>query len=61
MNEVVQKLVALGFRNSEALSEKKTIVTVRIRTTKGWTYEKFDSANLAAIDMWAASHSPENK
>lgn len=59
MNEVVQKLLSLGFTNTEALSEKKSIVTIRIRTSKGWTYEKFDSADMAAIDLWSASHSPE--
>lgn len=59
MNEVVQKLVGLGFRTSEAVSEKKSTVTVKIRTSNGWTYEKFDSANLAAIDTWATKHSPE--
>ena len=59
MNEVVQKLLSLGFTNTEALSEKKSIVTVRIRTSKGWTYEKFDSADMAAIDLWAVKHSPE--
>ena len=59
MNEVVQKLVSLGFVNTQGLSEKKTIVTVRIRTSKGWTYEKFDSADMAAIDLWAGNHAPE--
>jgi len=59
MNAVVLRLAALGFINCEALSEKKAIVTVRIRTSRGWTYEKFDSADIASIDLWAKKHEPE--
>lgn len=59
MEQIAQKLLALGFSNIEVISEKKTIVTVKIRTSKGWTYEKFDSADPAAVDLWAIKHSPE--
>lgn len=58
MEEIARKLMLLGFK-IEVLSEKKAIVTVKIRTSKGWTYEKFDGADPGAVDLWALKHTPE--
>lgn len=56
----LEKLSELGFANAAIVGEKKGIVTVRIRTTRGWTYEKFSAANAEAeVAAWAVKHSPE--
>jgi hypothetical protein len=56
----VEKLEALGYAGSIAVNERKGVVTVRIRTTRGWTYEKFNVASAEAeVAAWAIHHSPE--
>ncbi len=56
----LEKLEALGFTGSAVVNERRGIVTVRIRTTRGWTYEKFSTANAEAeVAAWAVHHSPE--
>lgn len=56
----LEKLEALGFTGSVVVNERKGIVTVRVRTTRGWTYEKFSAANAEAeVAAWANHHSPE--
>lgn len=59
MEEIARKLMDLGFNRIEVIGEKKNIVTVKIRTSKGWTYEKFDSTVPGVVDLWAIKHSPE--
>lgn len=50
----LEKLSELGFANAAIVGEKKGIVTVRIRTTRGWTYERFNAATSAvAVEAWA--------
>lgn len=59
----LEKLEALGFAGSVVVNERnerKGIVTLRIRTSRGWTYEKFTVANAEAeVAAWAIHHSPE--
>lgn len=56
----LEKLEALGFAGSVVVNERKGIVTLRIRTSRGWTYEKFSMANAEAeVAAWAIHHSPE--
>lgn len=59
MEEIAKRLMELGFHNIEFVNEKRGLVTVKIRTSKGWTYEKFDSAVPDAVDLWSAKHQPE--
>ena len=53
---IVEYLIALGFTNSTVVGEAKGITTVRIRTVKGWTYERFTSP--ADVDAWARGKEP---
>lgn len=56
----LEKLEALGFAGSVVVNERKGVVTVRIRTSRGWTYEKFSIANAEAeVAAWAIHHFPE--
>lgn len=56
----LEKLEALGFVGSVVVNERKGIVTLRIRTSRGWTYEKFSIANAEAeVAAWAIHHTPE--
>jgi hypothetical protein len=54
---ILQKLNELGFTNAEVTGERKGIFCVRVRTEKGWVYERFASAG--AVPSWAVRHSPE--
>lgn len=54
---IVQKLNSLGFANAAYLGEKNGKVLVRIRTARGWVYERF--ASRADVTAWAQKHEPE--
>lgn len=54
---ILQKLTDLGFANAAVTGEAKGVTTVRVRTAKGWVYEKFTDASQA--DNWAKFHQPE--
>lgn len=54
INEIIEKLGKLGFTDSTPLNEFKGVVTVRIMTKHGWTYEKFPDP--ASVDVWASKH-----
>lgn len=54
---ILQKLTDLGFTNSAQVKESAGVTTVRIRTSRGWVYEKFSSAEQ--VDDWAKFHGPE--
>lgn len=53
--DILQKLADLGFTNATMLNEAQGLV--RIRTSKGWVYGRFDAE--AQIDAWAARNKPE--
>jgi hypothetical protein len=56
MMDILQTLSDLGFADAAILDEGKGVV--RIRTSKGWTYERFKSEG--DIAAWAGTHrSPE--
>lgn len=54
---IVQKLNSLGFANAANLGEKNGKTLVRVRTARGWVYERFSST--AEIAAWAQKHEPE--
>lgn len=55
--DLTAKISALGF-TVEALPDLRRKGTVyKIRTSNGWTYERFQSE--AEVDLWAIKHSPE--
>lgn len=54
---ILEYLVSLGFTNSTVVGEAKGVTTVRIRTDKGWAYERF--ASNADVDTWAHGKKPE--
>lgn len=56
---MIERLASLGFTNAEILNSDGLTTTVRIRTSKGWVYERFPKDNLDAIDLWASRHEPE--
>jgi hypothetical protein len=53
--DILQKLSDLGFTNASVLNEASGLT--RIRTLKGWVYERFTSENQ--IETWANRNSPE--
>lgn len=55
---MLEHLASLGFNNAEILSDGP-FVTVRIRTSKGWVYERFPSDDLTPVNTWATRHKPE--
>lgn len=56
---MLDRLASLGFTNASILSEKGGKVIVKVRTAKGWTYERFPVGDLDAVDRWASYHEPE--
>ena len=54
---MLERLADLGFKTASVLSEDGAETLVKIRTSKGWTYERFTT--LADIDRWAVRHEPE--
>lgn len=53
--DILSKLSSLGFSNAALLDEKKGLT--RVRTAKGWVYDRFQSEEH--IDAWADNHKPE--
>lgn len=53
--DILQKLADLGFTNASILNEASGLT--RIRTSKGWVYERFTAE--WQIDAWAARNKPE--
>ena len=56
---ILQKLNELGFVQAEVTGEVKGVSIVRIRTAKGWVYERF--ASDEAVTRWANFHKPESE
>ena len=52
--DILQKLSGLGFSNSTLLDEKKGLV--RIRTARGWVYERFQTEEQ--VGAWSGNHKP---
>jgi hypothetical protein len=48
---LLELLKSIGFTETELLGEKKGEYTLRIRTDKGWTYERFKTAD--DVYAWA--------
>ncbi|MBY5821482.1 hypothetical protein [Rhizobium leguminosarum] len=53
--DILQKLSDLGFTNAAMLNEASGLT--RIRTLKGWVYERFTSENQ--IETWDNRNKPE--
>lgn len=56
--DVLQILTSLGFK-AESLPDKsrRDGLIYKIRTDRGWVYERFQSADEATL--WAQKHKPE--
>lgn len=54
---IIQKLNDLGFSNCTIAKEADGVTTVRVRTSKGWVYEKFSS--VEQVENWSSFHRPE--
>lgn len=54
---ILQRLNDLGFAVAEVTGDRKGLFCLRIRTAKGWVYDRFSEAG--AVDAWARRHSPE--
>lgn len=55
---ILQKLSDLGFIDAAVTGEAKGLSTVRVRTSKGWVYERFSSDE--EVERWANFHKPES-
>jgi hypothetical protein len=55
--DILSKLTELGFDNAAMLNEAQGLV--RIRTSKGWVYDRFKTEEQ--IQAWASKNSPEVK
>lgn len=53
---VVQKLAALGFKDVTDLGTKNGWTLVKIKTEKGWAYERF--ATVSEAEAWAKGRKP---
>lgn len=53
--DILQKLADLGFTNATILNEASGLT--RIRTSRGWVYERF--ASEPQLEAWAARNKPE--
>lgn len=53
--DILQKLSDLGFTNAAVLNETSGLT--RIRTSRGWVYERFTTE--AQLDAWASRNNPE--
>lgn len=55
----LERLEALGFTDAALVGVQRTKTVFRVRTAKGWQYEKFDTEALPdALDAWASKHQP---
>ena len=57
--DLTAKIKSLGFDSVEAIPDqmRRGVTVYKIRTAKGWTYERFVSE--ADVDAWAINHRPE--
>ncbi len=55
---VLETLSDLGF-SAAIVGDRKGVSVVRVRTARGWTYEKFKDDDEPAVRAWAANHTPE--
>jgi hypothetical protein len=53
---IIQKLAELGFANATDLGTKNGKTLVRVRTSKGWAYERFGTVDDVAV--WARGRTP---
>lgn len=56
---ILQKITDLGFQAELLGKDKSNIETLRIRTSRGWTYQRFKFDE--EVDAWANFHKPEDK
>lgn len=56
---ILQKLHDLGFESEHLGTDKSKIETWKIRTSRGWTYQRFKFEE--EVDAWANFHKPEDK
>lgn len=54
---IIEKLADLGFSNAQVMGEAKGVSTLKIRTAKGWVYDRFTSDD--DVERWAKFHKPE--
>jgi hypothetical protein len=55
--DVLQILKDLGFDKAEVTGNSKGVSTVRVRTLKGWVYQRFSTEDQ--VESWAKYHKPE--
>lgn len=56
---ILESLMGLGFKEASVVNEQKDTLVVRVWTTKGWAYERFDKAGSAdAVTAWAKGKEP---
>ncbi|WP_165778478.1 hypothetical protein [Mesorhizobium wenxiniae] len=53
---IIQKLAELGFTDATDLGSKNGKTLVRVRTSKGWAYERF--ASVDDVVVWARGRTP---
>lgn len=56
---ILEKLADMGFANAALIGEDKSKSLLKIRTAKGWVYERFGSED--DVQRWAHFHSPEDE
>lgn len=54
---IVQKLAKLGFKGVTDLGTRNGVTLVKVRTDKGWAYERFKSEDEVAV--WAKDKAPK--
>lgn len=55
---IIERLKELGFQ-AEKVGNRGGKITVKIRTSNGWTYEKFSSSDaIDEVNFWARKHKP---
>lgn len=55
----IQRLTDLGFQAELLGKDKSNTETLRIRTSRGWTYQRFKFDE--EVDAWSNFHKPEDK
>jgi len=55
---VLDKLSTLGFGEAVEAGTSRGVKTYRIRTSKGWVYQRFDTE--ADVQEWSKYHKPED-
>lgn len=56
---ILQKLIDLGFKAEVVGKDAQGIETMKIRTSKGWTYDRFSREE--DVENWAKYHKPEGQ